>query len=500
MTAEKVYLAIDLGAESGRVMAGIWNGRKMRLVELHRFPNGPVNLAGSMRWDALRLWSEIQTGLKLAAKKFGRRIVSIGADTWGVDYVLLTKNGEMLGQPFHYRDARTNGWMKRAFKKVPRAEIFSRTGLQFLPINTLYQLLAQREQSPELLAQAHTLLLMPDFLHWCLCGTRMAELTNASTTQCLDAGRRNWASGMLKQFELPRHIFPQLVPPGTRLGTLRPELQAQTGLGDVQIVAPPTHDTASAVTAVPTTKTGTANWAYISSGTWSLMGVEVARPVRTPRARELNMTNEGGVDGTYRLLNNIMGLWLVQQCKRSFDASGRKFDYAQLARLAARAKPYRSLVDPDQPGFLNPTDMPAAIQSFCRKTRQPVPKTPGELIRCAQESLALKYRRTLNMLEELTGERIEVVHIVGGGSQNLALNQMAADACQRPVVAGPVEATALGNLLVQARTDGEIGSLAEIRETVRRSVTTWRFEPANAAAWDDAAGRLATFRKWPEEP
>ena len=493
MTAEKVYLAIDLGAESGRVMAGVWNGRKMRLVELHRFPNGPVNLAGTLRWDVLRLWSEIQTGLALAAKRFGRRIVSIGADTWGVDYVLLTKNGEMLGQPFHYRDARTNGWMKRAFKRVSRAEIFSRTGLQFLPFNTLYQLLAQHEQSPDLLARAQTLLLMPDFLHWCLCGARVAELTNASTTQCLEAGRKKWAGEMLKQFGLPRRIFPKLVPPGTRLGTLRPEVRAQTGLGAVRIVAPPTHDTASAVAAMPTIKTGTANWAYISSGTWSLMGVEVARPVRTARARELNVTNEGGVDGTYRLLKNIMGLWLVQQCKRSFDASGRKLDYAQLGRLAARAKPFQSLVDPDEPGFLNPTDMPSAIQNFCRKTRQLIPTTPGELIRCAQESLALKYRRTLNMLEELTGERIEVVHIVGGGSQNLALNQMAADACQRPVVAGPVEATALGNLLVQARADGEIGSLAEIRETVRHSVTTQRFEPTNALAWDEAARRLAAF-------
>ena len=480
---EKVYLAIDLGAESGRIMAGIWNGKIIRLEEIIRFPNGSVTLGETIRWDVLRLWAEIQNGLALAGKKFGNKIVSVGADTWGVDFVLLTKNDEIVGMPYHYRDARTNGVMERAFKKVSRAEIFAETGLQFMQFNTLYQLLAMKAHSPGLLAQADRLLLMPDFLHWCLCGVKSVEFTNGSTTQCLHPLKRDWANGMLKKLGLPTGIFPKIVPPGTHLGTLRKSLADRTGLVGVKVVAPPTHDTASAIAGVPTANTGKANWAYISSGTWSLMGVEVPKAVLTPRALELNMTNEGGVDGTYRLLKNIMGLWLVQQCKRSFEAAGRKYDYAQIAALAAKARPLRSLVNLNDPRFLNPPDMPKAIQDYCRETQQPVPKTDGELARCAYESLALKYREVLGSLEELTGERIEVIHIVGGGSQNKLLNQLTADACQCPVLAGPVEATALGNLLTQIRADGELASLAEMREIVRASSSVQRYEPA---AWGAA--------------
>jgi rhamnulokinase len=488
---QKVYLAIDLGAESGRVMAGIWNGRKLRLEEINRFPNGPVALGETIRWDVLRLWSEIQHGLALAGKKHGPRIVSVGADTWGVDFVLLTKNDEIVGMPYHYRDARTNGLMERAFKKVSRAEIFAQTGLQFMQLNTLYQLLAMKARSPGLLAQADCLLLMPDFLHWCLCGAKAVEFTNGSTTQCLHPLQRNWATGLLKKLGLPARIFPKIVPPGTRLGTLRKSIADRTGLAGVKVVAPPTHDTASAIAGVPTANTGKASWAYISSGTWSLMGVEVQKAALSPRALELNMTNEGGIDGTYRLLRNIMGLWLVQQCKRSFEAAGRKHDYGQLVALAARAKPLRSLLDLNDPRFLNPPDMPEAIQNFCRETGQPVPKTDGELARCAYESLALNYRETLGALEELTGEKIEVIHIVGGGSQNRLLNQLAADACQRPVLAGPVEATALGNLLTQIRADGEIGSLAELRAVVRRSTQVMTFEPRSGNDWNRASNRFA---------
>jgi rhamnulokinase len=490
--AEKVYLAIDLGAESGRVMAGIWNGKKLRLEEVNRFPNGAVALGETIRWDVLRLWAEIQNGLTLAGKKFGKKIVSVGADTWGVDFVLLTKNDEIVGMPYHYRDARTNGMMERAFAQVPRAEIFAQTGLQFMQLNTLFQLLALKAQSPGLLAQADCLLLMPDFLHWCLCGARAVEFTNGSTTQCLHALQRDWARGMLKKFGLPTGIFPKVVPPGTKLGTIRKSLAARTGLAGVKVVAPPTHDTASAIAGVPTASTGQANWAYISSGTWSLMGVEVQKAVLTPRALELNMTNEGGIDGTYRLLKNIMGLWLVQQCKRSFDAAGKKYDYSQLVALAAKAKPLRSIVNLNDARFLNPPDMPKAIQAFCRETKQPVPKTEGELVRCCYESLALKYREVLGSLEELTGEKIEVIHIVGGGSQSRLLNQFTADACQRPVLAGPVEATAMGNLLTQIRADGELGSLAEMRAVVRASSSVERYEPS---AWNEAADRFAELRK-----
>ncbi len=491
--AKKVYLAIDLGAESGRVMAGVWNGKRLTLEEVHRFPNGPVYLGDSMRWDVVRLWAEIQHGLGLAARKFGKSIVSVGADTWGVDFVLLDREGEMLGQPFHYRDARTTGWMEKAFRKVPRTEIFGETGLQFMQLNTLYQLLALKDRSPKLLAQTETLLLMPDFIHWCLCGSRVVEFTNGTTTQCMNAARRNWAGSMLKKFGLPLHIFPEIVPPGTKLGNLRGNLAERTGLGKVNVVAPPTHDTASAVAGVPTANTGKPNWAYLSSGTWSLMGLEVAKASLTKRTADLNLTNEGGIDGTYRLLKNIMGLWLVQQCRRSFEAKGKKMDYDTLAQLATDSPPLRSLVSPNDPRFLSPADMPRAIQAFCRDTRQPVPKTEGALARAAYESLALKYRQVLGWLEELGGSPIEVIHIVGGGSKNKLLNQFTADACQRPVIAGPVEATAMGNLLVQVRASGELSSLAEMRNVVRASTPVETYEPRPAGPWDAAYAKFTAL-------
>jgi rhamnulokinase len=490
----RVYLAIDLGAESGRVVAGLWDGKTIRLEEIHRFPNGPVYLGDSLRWDVVRLWAEIQNGLTLAGKKYGKSIVSVGADTWGVDYVLLSDRDEMLGQPYAYRDARTNGMMEKAFKKVPRKEIFAQTGLQFMQFNTLFQLLAQKQANPGMLETADVLLMMPDFIHWALCGSRVVEFTDGSTTQCMNPLTRTWATGLLKKFELPTHIFPKVVPPGTKLGALRPGLAERTGLRKVNVVAPPTHDTASAVAGVPTANTGKANWAYISSGTWSLMGVEVKQASLSARTLELNLTNEGGLDGTYRLLKNIMGLWLVQQCKRSFGARGRTYEYAELARMAGKAPALRSIIDPDDARFLNPPDMPRAIQDFCCESRQPVPKTEGALVRCAYESLALRYREVLGGLEELTGNRIEVIHIVGGGSQSRILNQFTADACQRPVVTGPIEATGLGNLLVQVRTSGELSSLAEMREVIRKSSEVATFQPGKPAAWEDASARFTGLR------
>ena len=476
--AKKVYLAVDLGAESGRVIAGLWDGLRLRLEEVHRFSNGGVYLGETFRWDTLRLWGEIQNGLAVAGKKYGKQIVSVGADTWGVDFVLLNKQDEMLGLPYHYRDARTRGALERTFKKVPRAEIFAQSGLQFMELNSLYQLLAWKQHSPAILDAADTLLFTPDFLHWAMCGVKRAEFTIASTSQFVHPLKRNWSLPLLKKLGLPTHFLPKIVPPGTTLGKFRKSLADRTGLAGVKVVAPPSHDTASAVAGVPTADTGKANWSYISSGTWSLMGVEVQKAVLTPRALELNMTNEGGIDGSYRLLKNIMGLWLVQQCKRSFEAAGRKYDYPRLTETAARARRLRSLLNLDDHRFLNPSDMPKTIQEFCRETMQQVPKTDGELVRCCYESLALKYRDVLISLEELTGEQIEVIHIVGGGSQNKLLNQFAADACERPVIAGPVEATALGNLLTQVRADGELGSLAEMREVVRASSELQHYEPS----------------------
>jgi rhamnulokinase len=493
--ARQIYLGIDLGAASGRIVAGVWDGRVMGLEELHRFPNGPVCLAGSMRWDVLRIWSEIETGLGIAGKKYGERIVSVGADTWGSDHVLLDRRGEIASQPFHYRDARTEGMMEKAFRKMPRGAIFARTGTQFQPFNTLFQLLALQEQSPEGLAQTDCLLLMPDFLHWRLCGSRAAEFTNATTTQCLNPLKGKWAGDLLKKMGLPAAIFPKLVPSGTKLGTVRDSVSRRLGLGKIRVVAPASHDTASAVVGVPTADTWRTNWAYISSGTWSLMGVEVGQACLAPRVLELNLTNEGGFGGTYRLLKNIMGLWLVQQCKRSFDGRGGKNGYDELERAAAAARPLRSLLNVNHPRFYNPPDMPREIQGFCRETGQIVPKTKGELIRCAYESLALQYRQTLGWLEELTGERIEVIHIVGGGSQDRLLNQFTADACRRPVVAGPVEATIMGNLLVQAWASREIGSLSEMRQVIRRSSSMTAFEPKDSDLWKEAASRFDPLQK-----
>ena len=475
--ADQIYLAIDLGAESGRVIAGSWNGKCIRLEEVHRFPNGPVLLADTMRWDVLRLWAEIQDGLALAARKYGRRIVSVGVDTWGVDFVLLNRQDEILGQPYHYRDVRTRGALERAFRKVPRTEIFQQSGAQFVELNSLYQLLAWQRHSPSLLSEAHSLLFMPDFFHWCLCGARSVEFTVASTSQFVHPLRRDWSRHLLQKFGLPTQFLPRIVVPGTELGTVRNSLAQLTGLHGVKVVAPASHDTASAVAGVPTAHTGLSNWAYLSSGTWSLMGVELKEAALSRRTLDMNLSNEGGLDKTYRLLKNIMGLWLVQQCRRSFAEHGKQYNYTQLQRMAAKSNRLRSVVNLDDARFLNPPDMPKAIQSFCRETGQAVPKTEGELVRCVCESMAVKYREVLNALEELTGARVEVIHIVGGGSRNRLLNQLTADTCQRHVIAGPVEATAMGNLLVQVRASGELSSLAEMREIVRHSTRVRHFEP-----------------------
>lgn len=466
--SNQLYLGIDLGAESGRVMAGIWDGKRIALQELHRFPNGGVSVGETLRWDIVKLWAEIQNGLTVAAKKFGSSIVSIGVDTWGVDFVLLTKNDEILGLPYTYRDNRTRGLMDAAFRRVSREEIFTNTGSQFLEINSLYQLLALQKTNPDLLAAADRFLMIPDWLNWCLCGSRVVEFTNASTTQCLNPAKRTWATDMLRKFDLPEKIFGDLVEPGSRLGQLRESVATRTGLPRVAVIAPPTHDTAAAVAGVPTAITGKANWAYISSGTWSLLGIESQKPLLSKSVLDANLTNEAGIDGTWRVLKNIMGLWLVQQLKRSFEARGKNYDYAELVKLAAAEKS-ASIIDPDDARCLNPSNMAEAIQACCRDKGQPIPQSEGALVRCALESLASKYAEVLAKLEQVSGEKIDSIHIVGGGSRNDLLNQLTANRCQRPVIAGPIETTVLGNLLTQLRASGEVKSLAEMRAIVRSS-------------------------------
>jgi rhamnulokinase len=488
--SEQCFVGVDLGAESGRVIAGLFDGRTVRLEQLHRFQNGPVLAGDTMRWDILRLWSEIQTGMGLAGSKYGNDVRSVGVDTWGVDFALLGRNDELLSNPYHYRDPRTQGLLNHTLTQVSRAEIFAATGLQFMEINTLYQVLALQQRNPEILDLANRFLLMPDLFHWLMSGSQVVEFTNATTTQFFNAHQGDWAIELLRKLNVPTQMLGEVVRPGTVLGTLRSNLASKLGIPRWNVVAPATHDTAAAVAAIPTELTGTARWAYISSGTWSLMGLEVPHAVLTEQALRRNVTNEGGIDGTYRLLKNIMGLWLVQECRRSFERQGRPLDYAEMVRQAEAAPAFRSLVDADDPSFLAPADMPEAIRTWCRKTQQPVPETDGQMIRCALESLALKYRVVLGWLEELSGERVEVIHVVGGGCQNTLLNQFTANACGRPVIAGPVEATALGNVLIQARAGGAITDLREIRSVVRASVELKTFAPTQVDEWQQAAHRL----------
>lgn len=473
MAATRNLLAIDLGAESGRGVLGQFDGDALRLDVLHRFPNGPVATLDTLHWDVLRLHGEILNSLRMAAGRGD--LASVGVDSWGVDFALIGRGGTLLGNPRHYRDPHTEGVIERSTRIVPREQIYRRTGLQFLRFNTLFQLIALREARSPLLEAAENVLFIPDLFHYLLTGIKVNELTDASTSQMLDPLKRSWAYDLVAAFGLPAQILGTLVPPGTVLGPIRHSVAVATGVVPVPVIAPATHDTASAVAAVPATGD---SWAYISSGTWSLVGVELPQPLINDAALEANFTNEGGVAGTTRLLKNVMGLWLVQECKRSWEKAGRSFSYDELVTLAEAAPPMVSRIDPDDPRFMLPADMPAAIAAYCRETNQPAPTAPGPVIRCCLESLALKYRWVIERLEALLGRRIDVIHVVGGGCQNSLLCQWTADICARPVLAGPVEATALGNILMQAIALGMIGDVAQGREIIRRSVDVKRYEPS----------------------
>ncbi|MEX2176124.1 MAG: rhamnulokinase family protein [Pirellulaceae bacterium] len=488
----QVFLAVDLGASSGRVVAGLFDGSQLALEEVYRFDNGGVAIAGRMQWDLLNQWQHVVRGLRAAGKLYSGRVTSVGVDTWGVDFGLLGRHDEILGNPYHYRDRRTAGIFDEAFAIVPRKEIFAATGLQFMEFNSLYQLLAMKLQDSPLLDAAESLLLMPDLFHWLLTGIKANEATNASTTQCLNPKSGAWATDLLAKFGLPAHILGQVVPPGTRLGKIQAGVADETDLAGVEVILPGTHDTASAVAAVPAvSRPGERpDWCYISSGTWSLMGVETPQPIINDRCYELNFTNEGGVGGTTRLLKNITGLWLVQECRRVWKQSGFEYGWEELTRRASETPPLLSLVNTDDPSFVAPPDMPVAIRDYCAKTGQTVPQSEGAVIRAALESLALRYRMVLSYLEELVGGRIETIHIVGGGTQNRLLCQMTADATNRRVVAGPVEATAIGNLMMQAVAQGAIGSIAQAREIIRNSFAVQEFRPKLPQAWSDANARF----------
>lgn len=475
------FAAIDLGAESGRVILGKLSDRKLELEEMHRFPNGPVRTLDDLHWDVLRLWSEMKTGVGMACSEAGS-LEGIGIDTWGVDFGLLVADDGLLGNPFHYRDARTNGILEKAFEILPREAFFDATGIQFMQFNSIFQLLAMRLGGSPLLDPARTMLLMPDLFNFWFTGRKCCEFTNATTTQAYDPRKGDWARELINKLGLPDSIFAEVVPAGTKLGPVRPEVAEEIGIGSVDMIAPATHDTGSAVAAVPAA--GHESWAFLSSGTWSLMGMEVDAPIINETSLRYNFTNEGGVYNTYRFLKNIMGLWLVQESRRTWQRAGREYSYRELTEMAAKAKPFAAMVDPDDPSFLAPGDMPARIAAYCRKTGQAVPEEPGSIVRTCLESLAMTYRQTLARIEECTGRRAAVIHVVGGGTQNQQLCQWTADATGRPVVAGPIEATAAGNLVVQAVATGVLQDISEARALVRRSFDLPVYEPRGTDRWE----------------
>ena len=493
-TSRQTFLAVDLGASSGRVVAGHFDGANIELEELHRFPNGGVLMNDRLYWNVLALWTHIQDGMRRAHGELGSAVQSIGVDTWGVDFALLGADGNLLGNPLCYRDSHTDGILDQAFAVMSREEIFAETGLQFMPFNSLYQLVGmQRDQSPVLDA-AKSLLMMPDLFHWMMTGEKSNEHTNATTTQILNPRTGEWSQKVLESFGLPSDILAPTTKPGVSLGSLRDRVRTETGLSkDVNVILPGTHDTASAVMAVPATGAvvDQPDWCYISSGTWSLMGVELANAVVNERCLELNFTNEGGVGGSYRLLKNIAGLWLVQECRRIWDRDDdEEVGFSHLVDAAHAAPALKSLINPDDPSLVAPENMPAAIAACCKDAGEPIPESRGAVIRCALESLALRYRMVLEHLEELTGGRIDTIHIVGGGTKNELLCQMTADACNRRVAAGPIEATALGNVMLQAVAAGAVGSIAEAREIIRNSSEILEYTPDNPAQWDEPYARF----------
>jgi rhamnulokinase len=480
------FLAIDLGAESGRAILGHIDQR-LTLEEIHRFSNGPVRVADHIHWDVLRLWAEIQNSLRIAARSAGGSLAGIGLDTWGVDFGLLDSADRLIGNPYHYRDARTNGTIEAVCQIVPREEIYNQTGIQFMQLNTLFQLFAMRRENDPALQSAKTLLTTPDLFNFWLTGRKAGELTISTTTQCYNPREKRWAVELLTALDLPQSIFQPIVQPGTVLDCLRSSVAEEASCERIPVIAVGCHDTASAVAAVPAEET---DFIYISSGTWSLMGIESGQPIINANSLRYDLTNEGGVCNTTLFLKNIMGLWLLQESRRQWAKAGRNYSYDELTRLADEAPAFQSLIAVSDNRFLAPPDMVECIQSFCRETGQPVPQMDGEVVRCILESLALEYRWGTEKLRELSGRSLPVIHIIGGGSRNRLLNQFTADATGCEVIAGPVEATAIGNILMQAIGLGHLGSLAEARQIVRASFTPEVYEPGKTAGWDEAYARL----------
>ncbi len=484
----KKYVAIDLGAESGRGILGEWTGEKILIKELYRFPTYNVSLHSHLYWDVLAIFSEIKKILALAKKE--GQISGLGVTTWGVDYGLIGEGDLLLSNPFHYRDKRTDGIPEEVFGIVPKEKIFEETGIQFMPLNTLYQLYATKKEFPYLLNAAKKILFMPDLFTFLLTGKQSAEYTIATTSQMYNslgegqqsAPRGNWTYDILEDLQIPLGFLPEVISPGTLIGSISKEIKEELGLSDISVYAVCSHDTASAVVAVPARE---GIWAYLSSGTWSLLGIETENPIINEKSFKYNFTNEGGYGGSIRFLKNIMGLWFLQECKRYWEKNGQSFSYGQLTDMASSAKPFFSFINANDDKFLFPGNMPERIQEYCRKTGQRVPEDISQISRVILESLAMEYRYQMERLEDVVGNRIETLHIVGGGSQNKLLSQFGASATRKSVIAGPVEATAAGNLLIQIMASKEISDISQLREVVRKSFPLFVYQPRETSLWDE---------------
>ncbi len=481
MKKETKVLAVDYGASGGRVMLGKYDGERITVQEIHRFSNDPVTVNGTMYWDVLRLFHEMKQGM-IKAKAYGGA-ESIGVDTWGVDFGLLDEKGYLLENPVHYRDGRTEGMLEKGFAKIPREHFYGITGNQFMEINTAFQLLALKEQRPELLARADCLLLMPDLFNYFLSGVKKSERSIVSTTQMGNPSEPGWVTEVTEKFGIPEKILTEVVPTGTVLGTIREEIKEELGIGEMDVIAVAGHDTQCALTAVPAKEE---DFIFVSCGTWSLFGTELARPIVTEQSEKLNITNETGTDGRTSFLKNIIGLWLVQESRRQWMREGKEYSFSQLEKLAEEAEPFRCFIDPDAPEFVPAGNIPERIREYCGRTGQKVPQTEGEIVRCINESLALKYRYVLEEIKACTQKEYGAIHMVGGGIQSKLLCKFTAHANGIPVIAGPVEATVFGNIAIQLMAKGVIKDLAEARKVIADSDRPVVYEPENKDAWDRA--------------
>jgi len=470
------FIAIDLGAESGRVIVGDISGTEI----VHRFPNKPVRINDSIYWDILNIFTQVKKGMKIAFKKYPGEIVSIGIDTWGVDHVLLDKDGDLLGNPYHYRDKRTDNIMDEIFKIIPKEDVFAESGIQFMQINTLYQLYSFMKNKPQIFKATKYFLTIPDLLNYWLTGVKKNEYSITTTTQLYNPIKKDWSTKILNKLELKREIFGEIIMPGTKLGKLLPAIAREIGANlDVEVIAPACHDTGSAVAAVPVKDN--INYAYISSGTWSLIGIESPKPIIDEKSFKFNFTNEGSVDGGFRFLKNVTGFWVIQECKKYWDENVKSYSYDELTEAALNYESADFRIDPDDSRFLKPglidDNMPDRIKTYCQETGQKIPETPAEIVRGVIESLAHKCTNTIKMIEEITNKSIKEIYIIGGGCRNSLLCQLVANTTGLPVYAGPVEATAIGNLMVQAKSMGQIKSFAEGRRIIRKSFIIKKYLP-----------------------